>query len=126
MARVKSRDTAPELAVRRALHAAGLRYRLHRADLPGKPDIVLPRHAAAVLVHGCSWHSHPGCPRVRVPSTRRDYWVPKLARNAARDRASISTLEGLGWRVHVVWECELRRPGRVAELISAVRERTGG
>ena len=124
MARVKSKDTAPELVVRRALHAAGLRYRLHRADLPGKPDVVLPRHSAAVFVHGCYWHSHPGCPRARVPTTRRDYWVPKLAGNAARDRVSVAALEGLGWRVHVVWECELRNPGRVAELISTIRKQT--
>ncbi|MGX7894425.1 very short patch repair endonuclease [Tsuneonella sp. HG222] len=123
MARVRSKDTSPELALRRALHAAGLRYRLH-ARLPGSPDIVFGKARLAVFVHGCFWHSHDGCKRARIPSTRQDYWIPKLKRNVERDQASIEALIGLGWRVIVAWECELsgeRLARQVAEVIRAAR-----
>ena len=122
MARVKSKDTAPELAVRRALHAAGLRYRLHRADLPGKPDVVLAGRRAAVFVHGCFWHSHPGCGRARTPSTRQEYWLPKLARNRERDTANERALREAGWRVVVIWECEARSPGGMERAVRAVAD----
>lgn len=120
MRRVKSTDTAPEMAVRRALHAAGLRYRLHQANLPGKPDVVLPRFKTVVLVHGCFFHSHPGCGRARIPATRQDYWIPKLARNAERDRRNTDTLTAAGWKVRIVWECELKDSGRLPALIAAI------
>ncbi len=120
MARVKSKHTAPELAVRRALHRAGLRYRLH-CDLPGRPDLVFAGRRAIVFVHGCFWHSHPGCPRARLPATRQDYWLPKLARNAQRDRLAEQALTAAGWRVHVIWECEIARPDRLANLTAAIR-----
>ena len=123
MARVKSTDTTPEMIVRKAVHAAGLRCRLHRSDLPGTPDIVFPSRKVAVLVHGCFWHSHVGCPRARIPSTRRDYWVPKLARNAARDAANAEALRAAGWRVIAVWECELKDPSRLPSLIAEIRSR---
>jgi len=106
MRRVKSRDTGVELKVRRALWQAGIRYRLHRAALPGKPDIVIARDKLAIFVHGCFWHQHPGCARSRRPGTRRDYWDPKLDRNVARDAAVRAQLECLGWQVFTVWECQ--------------------
>ena len=118
---MKSADTAPELAVRRALHAAGLRYRLHRRDLPGCPDVVLARWKSVVLVHGCFWHSHPGCSRARIPATRQDYWLPKLARTTARDMRNNAALASAGWHVHVVWECTLRQPGRLTQLVNNIR-----
>ena len=124
MARVKSKHTAPELAVRRALHRAGLRYRLH-CDLPGRPDLVLASRRAIVFVHGCFWHSHPGCPRARLPATRQEYWLPKLARNAQRDRLAQHALTTAGWRVHVIWECEIARPGRLLALADAIRDGNG-
>lgn len=108
MARVRGKDTGPEVAVRRLLHGMGYRFRLHRRDLPGTPDIVLPGRRAVVQVHGCFWHQHEGCPRARPPATRRDFWLPKLARNKDRDREAEARLRDLGWRTLVVWECELR------------------
>jgi DNA mismatch endonuclease, patch repair protein len=126
MARVKSTDTTPEIAVRQALHAAGFRYRLHRVDLPGKPDIVLPGRRVVVFVHGCFWHSHPGCRRARMPSTRQDYWAPKLARNVARDQAAVKALAAEGWKVVTVWECELKDPARLPALITDLRAMSCG
>ena len=107
MSRVRSRDTAPELLVRQVLHARGYRYRLHRRDLPGRPDIVLPRHRAAVFVNGCFWHGH-GCSLFRMPATRPDFWATKIAANRARDAAAHGNLRDLGWRTLDVWECALR------------------
>ena len=107
MSRVRSRDTAPELAVRRALHAAGYRYRLHRKDLPGRPDIVLPKYATAVQVHGCFWHGHHCRRGNRLPSTNADYWRKKIQGNRDRDRAASHALEEAGWRVIAIWECEI-------------------
>ncbi len=106
MGRVKSQDTAPELYVRRALHAAGLRFRLHDKHLPGAPDLVLRKHRTVVFVHGCQWHWH-GCKRSRMPSSNVDYWRRKISRNVERDAANAAALDALGWRVEVVWECEL-------------------
>jgi len=106
MARFRGRNTKPEILVRKALHAAGRRFRLHRKDLPGKPDIVLPRDRTAVLVHGCFWHGHEDCPIARVPKTQTDFWTEKFAKNRARDLKVKSELESLGWRVVVIWECE--------------------
>ena len=100
-------NTTPEEAVRTMLHAMGLRFRLHRRDLPGTPDIVLAKHSAVVLVHGCFWHGH-NCPRGKPPATRRDFWLPKLARNKVRDAEQARELKTLGWRVLTVWECELK------------------
>lgn len=105
MARVHSQNTKPEMIIRRGLHACGYRYRLHRKDLPGKPDLVLRKYNACVFIHGCFWHGHPGCGR--MPSTRQDYWQPKIARNAARDIETTDQLLSLGWRVLVVWECAI-------------------
>ena len=110
MAGFRSKDTRPEMLVRRALHRLGYRFRLHRKDLPGKPDIVLPMHRTAILVHGCFWHQHDGCRDARTPRTRQDYWIEKFRRNLERDRGTEAALRELGWKVHVVWKCEARRP----------------
>ena len=106
MSSIHSSGTRPELAVRRAFHAGGLRYRLHDRRLPGKPDIVLPRHKAVVLVQGCFWHAHR-CKIAKLPSSNIEYWGPKLSRNEARDKENTAALEALGWRVFVIWECSL-------------------
>jgi DNA mismatch endonuclease (patch repair protein) len=108
MAQVKGRDTKPELIVRKMLWRLGARYRLHRRDLPGSPDIVLPGRKLAVFVHGCFWHGHDCARGARAPKTNRDYWTAKVARNRARDQASQAALEALGWRVEIVWECGLK------------------
>ena len=108
MRRVKGRDTGPEMRVRRLLWRLGARYRLHRADLPGKPDIVLPGRRLAVFVHGCFWHGHDCARGARTPKANRDYWTAKVARNRARDAAARQALDSLGWRVETVWECELK------------------
>lgn len=106
MARVRSCNTSPELAVRRTLHAAGFRFRLHRKDLPGNPDLVLPRYRTAVYVNGCFWHWH-GCRRSRMPATNRDYWEKKIARNVERDGLNQARLKAIGWSARTIWECEL-------------------
>ena len=108
MRNVRGKNTTPEMRVRSALYRAGYRFRLHRKDLPGRPDIVLPRLRAAIFVHGCFWHRHPGCRAASSPSTRAVFWQEKFARNVERDRRTIEALEADGWRVHVVWECETK------------------
>jgi DNA mismatch endonuclease, patch repair protein len=108
MRRVKGRDTTPELTVRRALTQLGARYRLHRKDLPGHPDIVMPGRRLALFVHGCFWHGHDCARGARVPKQNRDYWLAKVARNRARDERSREGLAVLGWRVETLWECELK------------------
>ena len=107
MQAVKIKNTAPELAVRSLLHALGYRFRLHRRDLPGTPDIVLPGRRSAIFVHGCYWHAH-GCRIGAPPKSRLNYWQPKLEANKARDGRKVAELEAVGWRVLVVWQCELR------------------
>jgi DNA mismatch endonuclease (patch repair protein) len=125
MASIRKRDTQPEIAVRRALHAQGLRFRLHRDDLPGTPDVVLPGRRLAVFVHGCFWHQHPGCALSRQPRGNTAYWKPKLARNVERDTKARQQLEALGWNVLLVWECEARdgvRLGQIARSIALNQE----
>lgn len=109
MAAIKGKDTGPEMLVRRMLHRGGYRYRLHRRDLPGRPDIVFPGRRAVVFVHGCFWHQHKAkeC-RARPPKSNLDYWLPKLQRNVERDAKNMEALAAAGWRVLVVWECEVR------------------
>jgi len=118
MRRIRSRDTSPEMAVRRLLHGLGYRYRLHLKDLPGKPDLVFPKRGCIVMVHGCFWHGHPGCRESRMPSSNQEYWVEKLERNYARDRAHLRTLKRLGWRVMVVWECETKSIGTIRSKLT--------
>lgn len=109
MSRIKGKNTRPELLVRRGLWHAGLRYRLHDRHLPGRPDLVLPRWHAAILVHGCFWHQHPGCPYAAVPATRAEFWQQKLSGNRERDQRKLDALLAMGWRVATVWECSLNR-----------------
>ena len=108
MSGIRAKDTKPELVVRKALHAAGFRFRLHRRDLPGVPDVVLPKWKVAIFTHGCFWHLHKGCRNSRLPASRTEFWEKKLMRNVERDRDNIEALLVAGWRVLVVWECATR------------------
>lgn len=121
MARIRAKDTKPELAVRSALHALGFRFRLHDRKLPGRPDIVLRRHATVIEVRGCFWHGH-ACLKGRQPGQNRGYWLPKLERNRARDRRNARKLRALGWRVVTLWECRVRRwpPERLSARLTAM------
>jgi len=109
MARVRSGNTKPEMAVRRALHALGYRYRLRSSDVPGRPDLVFPKRRKVIFVHGCFWHRHDCKMGNRTPKTRLDFWVPKLEGNAARDAATLERLRAMGWDALIVWECEVPR-----------------
>jgi DNA mismatch endonuclease (patch repair protein) len=108
MRRVKSRDTTPERLVRKLLTELGVRYRLHRADLPGKPDIVMAGRRLTILIHGCFWHGHDCARGARVPKQNTDYWLTKVGRNRTRDADTLAKLTALGWRVETVWECEMK------------------
>ena len=123
MALVKARDTKPEMVVRRALHAIGLRFRLHYRHLPGKPDIVLPSRRIVIFVHGCFWHRHPqpDCKLARLPKSRLDFWLPKLEGNRERDARNEAALREAGWDVRVIWECELGQTAKLAEFVEACR-----
>lgn len=118
MTRIRSKDTKPELLLRRGLHAAGLRFRLHVATLPGRPDMVFPRYHAVILVHGCFWHGHD-CPLFRLPATRPEFWATKILGNRERDRCTAQALRATGWRMLTVWECSLKGPARqpLAEIM---------
>ncbi|MFD3264958.1 very short patch repair endonuclease [Phenylobacterium ferrooxidans] len=120
MARVKGKNTSPELKVRKALTRLGARYRLHRKDLPGSPDIVLPGRRLAIFVHGCFWHGHDCARGARVPKANRDYWLAKVDRNRARDVASRATLAALGWRVETIWECDLKDDAALSARLEAL------
>ena len=115
MSRIRGKDTKPEMLVRQYLHAHGLRYRLHTKNLPGKPDVVLPKYKTVVFVNGCFWHRHENCRYFVVPKTRTEFWLDKIGRNVAKDEKQRAELQSQGWRVLTVWECELK---------PAVRERT--
>ena len=116
MANIHSADTIPEAELRRLVHALGYRFRLHRSDLPGKPDIVLPRHSATIMMHGCFWHSHT-CKDGRRPGSNTEYWNSKLQRNAERDAKRRKELWGLGWKMVVVWSCEINDEKRILQRI---------
>jgi DNA mismatch endonuclease (patch repair protein) len=117
MAAIRGKDTKPEIVVRTALHALGYRFRLHRRDLPGTPDIVLPKYRTVIFVHGCFWHSHD-CRYGKVaPATRSEFWSYKRAGTVARDQRKMETLEAEGWRVLTIWECETKEPGAVGRLL---------
>lgn len=121
MAGIRAKNTKPELALRQAMHRLGFRYRLHAKYLPGRPDIVLPKYRAVVLVHGCFWHGH-GCRLFKLPSTRVEFWSQKIERNRANDALATSRLLSSGWRVAVVWECSIRSPraqgAKIAEKLA--------
>lgn len=120
MRRVKGKDTSPERIVRKALTALGARYRLHRKDLPGHPDIVMPGRRLVLFVHGCFWHGHDCARGARTPKANRDYWVAKIARNRARDERSDAALAALGWRVETIWECELKDAAALRRRLSGL------
>jgi DNA mismatch endonuclease (patch repair protein) len=124
MSRIKGRDTAPELRLRSLLHRAGFRFKLHAKDLPGKPDIVLPKYHTAIFVHGCFWHRHEGCRNATTPSTRAAFWQTKFDGNVARDRRNRAALEAGGWTVITVWECDLKADAEqiVQQLSTEIRE----
>ena len=130
MARIRGKDTRPELIVRRTAHALGFRFRLHRRDLPGSPDLVFPRLRKAIFVHGCFWHRHPGCPKASTPKTRAEFWASKFATNVERDIRSVVALEELGWKVCVLWECETSNPAmirrKVKSFLTGHRRAAGG
>lgn len=122
MKAVRQKNTGAEVVTRQVLHGLGLRFRLHRKELPGSPDIVLARHETVIFVHGCYWHRHPGCKYASTPKTNQDFWLPKLDRNVERDAHKEEALQALGWRVLIVWECETRD---LATLESRLRREFG-
>ncbi len=124
MARVKSRDTKPELLLRRLLTDLGARYRLHRKDLPGSPDVAMPGRRLAIFVHGCFWHGHDCARGSRVPKANRDYWLAKVARNTARDARNVADLTTAGWRVETVWECQMKDQGALRERLAKALDET--
>ncbi|MFD1331105.1 very short patch repair endonuclease [Methylopila musalis] len=117
MARIKGKNTGPEVRVRKVAHAMGLRFRLNRTDLPGKPDLVFPKFRVALFVHGCFWHQHDGCRRASMPKSKTEYWGPKLRRNVERDALVAPALELLDWRAVIIWECETHDSEGLAEII---------
>lgn len=123
MAGIRSRDTTPEMRVRRAIFARGLRYRLHRRELPGKPDLVLPKLGLVIFVQGCFWHQHTGCKLASNPKTNAAYWQPKLAGNVARDRRNRAALARLGWRVATIWECHTRNDAKLSSAVDRILKR---
>jgi DNA mismatch endonuclease, patch repair protein len=125
MARIRSKNTRPELRVRHFLWASGFRYRLHGKQLPGRPDIVLTRYKTVIFVHGCFWHGHTHCPQFRMPSTRREFWETKISKNQERDVQSLAKLQALGWNVIVVWECEIEGKAGRARLVRLITEILG-
>lgn len=122
MSKVKGKDTKPEHAVRSFLHRRGYRFRLQRSDLPGKPDLVLPKYGAAIFVHGCFWHRHEGCKRVTLPKSNTEFWKEKFARTIERDRQAVRALREDGWRVLVLWECEIKRGEHEKKLLDFLRQ----
>lgn len=123
MRRVKGKDTSPELKVRKALTALGVRYRLNRKDLPGSPDIVMAGRRLAIFVHGCFWHGHDCARGSRVPKANRDYWTAKVARNVARDARTAAELAAAGWRVETIWECDLKDAAALTARLEAMLSR---
>ena len=117
MSRIRGKDTAPEIAVRRLVHRLGYRFRLHKQELPGCPDVVLPRHKKVIFVHGCFWHMHKCRYGKVIPQTRKKFWQTKRQANVARDRKNIKELEKLGWKVLVLWECQIRNTPKLSNRI---------
>ena len=121
MARIHSADTSPELSLRRLIHGLGYRFRVHRTDLPGKPDIVMAKHRLIIFMHGCFWHGHK-CLEGRRPGSNTAYWNRKLDRNMSRDKENLTALRRLGWRCSIVWECQLRKPALLRQRLLRLLE----
>ena len=119
MSRIRGGDTRPELVVRSLLHRMGYRFRLHRKDLPGRPDIVLPSRRTVVLVHGCYWHRHPGCPLAYTPKSNRQFWEAKFSENVTRDKRQYAELRDLAWNTIIVWECETKEQATLAKRLNS-------
>jgi DNA mismatch endonuclease, patch repair protein len=122
MSQIKAKDTKPEMIVRRFLHANGFRYRLHVKDLPGKPDLVLPKYSSVIFIHGCFWHVHEGCKYFKLPETRTEWWRKKLYGNKERDKKHIKILKKLSWHVIIIFECELKKENRAKTLLAIINE----
>ena len=120
MSRVAGKDTTAELTVRRAAHALGLRFRIHRGDLPGTPDLVFPRHHTVLFVHGCFWHRHPACKKATTPKSHVEFWQHKFQRNVQRDFLVRHRLEELGWKVQIIWECETKSFANLSECLRSI------
>lgn len=120
MSRIKGKDTKPEIIVRRLIHKMGIRFRLHRKELPGKPDIVLPRYNTIIFINGCFWHRHPNCQRSTIPSTNIEYWEHKLIGNIKKDEDNIRKLQSKGWKVLVIWECETKNQENLIHKIKEI------
>lgn len=128
MSRVRSKDSKIERLVRSELHKLGYRFRLHRKDLPGNPDIVLPKYRTVIFVHGCFWHQHSGCKRATIPKHNVDFWAPKLERNVKRDHTARQSLDNLGWKVVTMWQCEINTKtikGKLLAIMDEVKEEAG-
>ena len=129
MSRVSSKDTKPEKIVRSFLHRSGFRFRLHASNLPGKPDIVLAKHKTVIFVHGCFWHRHKDCKKATTPQSRKEFWEEKFKRNISRDKENSKALKSDGWKILLVWECELtntqKRLQRLANLVSEINHSVG-
>ena len=125
MSRIKSGNTKPEIVVRSLLHNMGYRFRLHRKDLPGKPDIVLPRYKSVIFVHGCFWHRHKGCKNATSPKTKKIFWREKFRANVERDRKVQKELKSMGWSIQIIWECELSDPEEVRKSLKSHLNQTG-
>ena len=120
MSRIRGKDTKPEMMVRRIAHAMGLRFRLHRRDLPGCPDLVFPKYKTVIFVHGCFWHRHDGCRKATMPKSNIQFWESKFVRNVSRDQFSTAQLRDLGWTTEVIWECEAKDPKGVEDRLRAL------
>lgn len=123
MARIRGKDTKPEMVVRRLVHGLGYRYRLHQKGLPGSPDLVFPSRRKVIFVHGCYWHRHSNCRLAYTPSTRREFWQRKFKQNMDRDRRAMNKLEAMGWNVLTIWECETRKPASLPEKLTEFLEK---
>ncbi|RXF70525.1 very short patch repair endonuclease [Arcticibacter tournemirensis] len=125
MSRIRSKDTKPEMLVRKYLHAHGFRYRLHVKDMPGKPDIVLPKYKTVIFIHGCFWHGHEGCRYYVVPKTRTEWWLNKIQTNSRNDQKAEENLQATGWRVINIWECQLKKSVVDETLPNLIQKITG-
>ena len=124
MSRIRSKNTNPEKVVRTLLHSQGYRFRLHLKGLPGKPDIVLKKYNTVILVNGCFWHQHKSCKRANIPKSNKEYWIPKIERNKKRDKRNIKEIKSLGWRVMVLWECEIKKsPQKIVNKVMKFLEK---